>query len=771
MALIKRYTLLIGLLLYSFFLKAQIDIDALNKSYDQFQTRKRATKIQLVFNQEKFYPGEIAFFKAYFLYNDLTLIKGKQLINFSLIDSKGTSIIDFKMNVEDGIGFNQFTLPENLPAGYYLATARSDWMKNFEVDYSAKKQIEVVRKNKIEKVEATNIEIYPEGGNLIFDQTNKVTVATNRPNVELKLIENEDVVDRIQTNNNGFASFDLKPNNNSSYSIQFEDVKAKFPNAKYDGIGLNLSATGKIHLYTAPKSQLTNELFYLAVSSKGKLIQTEEINFDSDGKTTVQILKTSLPNGVAQISILNQKGDLMASRSCYIVKKETIVASIEANPARFETRQKVNLKIDLTDESKGIEGEFSIKVLNSPLFGTSIPTGISDEIELYYNSQVRLKIDGSIQDSINAIDQFLISKNEVEPWKEILSENQNRPDYSLSTLIQKTGRASDKEKNSPLPDGTQIIFFLQKDETFYQSITSSNGLFTLNILDIYVDDELFYTAESPDGKAIENLSIEWLKNENSTVQKATSAKEIIQVDPYADYANKVKLIEKSYSIFTSEIAEEATNDSNGISTFEKSYFEADDLIKFEEYKIFPTMTELIKEVINPLRTVTYEGEKQVKIKSLNKSVATGQPVYIIDGIATKNTEFFLALKTNDLVSMKIFRNSKKLARLGFIGKNGIVMVQTKSGNSREKLDTNNLIQGLNKPLNFEIRKKNPSNTNPDFRSTVYWNPSVRTDFNGKTIIEFYTTDDTSPLLIQIDGFTSERIPFTAFKTIEFGKNN
>jgi hypothetical protein len=195
---------------------------------------------------------------------------------------------------------------------------------------------------------------------------------------------------------------------------------------------------------------------------------------------------------------------------------------------------------------------------------------------------------------------------------------------------------------------------------------------------------------------------------------------------------------------------------------------ADDLILFEEYKLFPTMTETIKEIINPLRTITIGKKKEVKIKSLNKARATGEPLYIIDGIATKNTDFFLSLKTSDLIFIKIFRNSKKLARLGFIGKNGIVMVQTKLGNAREPLNKSNLITGLQMPVRFSAPNydKGVKSLIPDFRSTIFWAPSISTDANGNAQVAFYTSDDVGSLEIRIDGFSKNGEPFTAFRTIE-----
>ena len=150
---------------------------------------------------------------------------------------------------------------------------------------------------------------------------------------------------------------------------------------------------------------------------------------------------------------------------------------------------------------------------------------------------------------------------------------------------------------------------------------------------------------------------------------------------------------------------------------------------------------------------------------------TGDPVYIIDGIATKNTAFFLSLKPSDLLTVKVVKDPHKLERFGLMGKNGIVIVQTRKGNAREPLDDpSKLIEGLNRSVSFKARDHSGAEDahRPDFRSSVYWNPSVKTDSNGKASVDFFCSDDIGKLSIRIDGLTTEGKPFSAGQDLEVG---
>jgi uncharacterized protein YfaS (alpha-2-macroglobulin family) len=48
--------------------------------------------------------------------------------------------------------------------------------------------------------------------------------------------------------------------------------------------------------------------------------------------------------------------------------------------------------------------------------------------------------------------------------------------------------------------------------------------------------------------------------------------------------------------------------------------------------------------------------------------------------------------------------------------------------------------------------KRPEHDIPDYRNTVYWSPSIRTDEAGRSTIIFYTTDDIANFRIFTEGY-------------------
>jgi hypothetical protein len=54
---------------------------------------------------------------------------------------------------------------------------------------------------------------------------------------------------------------------------------------------------------------------------------------------------------------------------------------------------------------------------------------------------------------------------------------------------------------------------------------------------------------------------------------------------------------------------------------------------------------------------------------------------------------------------------------------------------------------------------------PDFRNTLYWNPSVKPDSEGRIILEFWTSDLAGEYLIDIQGITTDGSPATIKRLI------
>jgi hypothetical protein len=99
----------------------------------------------------------------------------------------------------------------------------------------------------------------------------------------------------------------------------------------------------------------------------------------------------------------------------------------------------------------------------------------------------------------------------------------------------------------------------------------------------------------------------------------------------------------------------------------------------------------------------------------------------------------------------------------FSAGSGMVSIYTENTFPYVEQNYKYVIRGFDVPLSF----KSPSLTSklPDYRSTIYWNPTVSTDEHGKATFSFTTSDAEGKYLITIEGITKEGDAFRSVKEI------
>lgn len=64
-------------------------------------------------------------------------------------------------------------------------------------------------------------------------------------------------------------------------------------------------------------------------------------------------------------------------------------------------------------------------------------------------------------------------------------------------------------------------------------------------------------------------------------------------------------------------------------------------------------------------------------------------------------------------------------------------------------------QGFNKPSTFKMEDYSVLPPMEDFRRTIYWNPNVRTDANGKATVKFYNNSTCEEIYISAEGISND----------------
>lgn len=438
---------------------------------------------------------------------------------------------------------------------------------------------------------------------------------------------------------------------------------------------------------------------------------------------TISIVKTNVIGLTEpQLARANEYDSIAASRG-------PVTLTLEKNI--FDKKQKVKVDVVATDEAGApVSAEFSVTVFNNNL-------GIN-------RTDLSL-IDGSIAGEANQY--FQVKRTSF------ISIGENALDrLSRMTVFQKRGVVVHAETGNPVPNNTQILFYLQEAEWYHQTFTLNGGSVLLNLPQFIGTDELFYIAETARGKIIP-VKVQWESQELPRFASSSATKQIDREDLYASFANNNRIVRQSYQTFSDDDTDELPTDETR-SEFE--LIEPDDIYKPEAYVAFQNMAEMIREVIQSMFHRKDGSGEIVRITLPDPMTATHDPVYFINGRATTSTSYFLSINPSDIEYLGVVKDPKKLKPFRLLGKNGIIIVKSKPGKVVEPNEGAEKFQGLNPVSSFS--KSQPSDI-PDFRSTLLWEPSIVTDRNGRVSFEFFTTDDVGEMIIQIEGITGKGQPF------------
>ncbi len=757
------------------------DVQSIIAKLETYYKTYPQVRVHLIFNQPKYAPGDTAFFKVFFLTEDFRPVPDKQIITLELKDANANNVQAQNIRVMDGEGHNQIIFSNNLPPGEYSLVAYSEVMKNhdptlfFRKNFTITGRMQLVQGNP--KQDA--LSFYPEGGFLVEDTENNIVVKSNRIGSGKVIDQAGMLVADFQIGKEGIANFTFTPKEGYTYSGQFNGMETPIPlSTTEEACAVQVKRFGSggvdIDVSVPTGSALGRQELYFIALSKGRVVYSSSFKFDN-AKTRLSV--NNLHSGLNELFIFDKKDKLLAER-IYYVAPATAKVQITPEKQYVTPREAVTASVEIADESgRSLSGSFTTRVMNTPLFSEIRQASFETEINLF-NDLPGLRTDFeqsalSEEEWLATLDERLIMQKWARiNWKEVFDPGKAQTKYPFKYSLDLKGQAIFESTGEPVPDSTLIMIYQQKGMIGYQTYTSKKGEFVFPfIYDFTGTDQAFYMMEFRKKEKQKDYYI--LPELKISSLNETTASETGNSDPYGDYKFRKKLIDRSFSFFVDPNNSIDAKINNPNAEFEDELGGVDVTVKVDDYLVFPTMPDLIHEVISGLQHRASSGGSTLRVVFIRNTytvIPKGDPLYIIDGVFTKNTDFFLKLNPQDISSIKLINNESKLQRLGEMGKYGIVIVQTKKSIAREVIENSNIfpISGLSLEMDFKAPQyaTRATSRRPDLRSSIYWNPKMSTNANGRAELKFYTSDDAAPATIEVMGFTSDGRTFFAKQVID-----
>ena len=661
-------------------------------------------------DREEYIAGEVLWFNTWLLDRQSFSPSSRSKICYlELLNPENKPVAQRCILIDNGSGQGQIELPDTLSTGTYSIRAYTNWMKNFLPYNSFMKDIKIYNAFKAKSFK------------------NKVFV--------------EEVLKTKNSNDSGI--FKTKSLLNLTVN-----------NLKPDSLEIFVNADEK---YLSEN----NNLFYLFIQTHG-IINHVSSEKSAEETSRITISKSLLTTGINQLTLFDSKGQPVCERYIYTppVKKKQFLTlhSIDS----CNTRSKISLDFEFENKLSATLNASNLSISISPL--TNIPGSIDLNDYMIFGTEFGLlpgsdtkgrKINELSPEEIDSL--LLTVKSNWINWKTILSDDQPSFKYQVEKENHNlSGTLLTSNQQLAHPGEFLLLSSPGKVPVFQYARTDYKADFSFNV---HIDEGFKDLIIQPDDTTKNNKIYIESSFSDQYLQSVISVDSISK--PIPPYISKWSINYQVRMIYESSSEGELITSIDQPSKPKRFYGKPDVEIIMKDYVKLPVMEEVFFELVPH---VTLKNNKSVYeisiVDPLGKNNYEEPPVLLIDGVIIKDPSIIARLDPELVEKIDVVRERYLVGDYLF---NGIVNVITNAGDFsfatlpdyaiRMQYRVIDPVRAFVSPDYSSAEMK--SSRTPDFRNTLYWNPSVKPDKDGKARIEFWTSDIASDYEINIQGITSE----------------
>ncbi|MCM1657500.1 TonB-dependent receptor plug domain-containing protein [Bacteroides thetaiotaomicron] len=611
-----------------------------------------------------------------------------------------------------------------------------------------------------------DVKFFPEGGALINIPHQNVAFKAQGADGFSKEIEGflfnskGDTLTNFRSEHNGMGIFTMNPVNNETYYVTVrtnDSITKRFdlPAIEPKGISIAMSHYKQEIRYEIQKTEATEwpQKLFLLAHTRGKLAILQPIN----PKRTFGKMNDSLfTEGITHFMLIDEQGNALSERLIFVPDHKPNQWQITTDQPTYGKREKVSLQIAAKDsEGNPVEGTFSVSITDRKSIQ---PDSLADNI--LSNLLLTSDLKGYVEDpafyflnqdarTLRSIDYLMMTHG----WRRHKMENVLRtPSLNFTNYIEKGQTISGRimgffganVKKGPicvLAPKYNIIATTETDEkgqfivntsfrdstTFLVQARTKKGFAGVDIL---MDPPQYPVAthKAPYFNGATTFMEDYLMNTRDQYYMEGGMR-VYNLKEVTVTAKRKR--PSSKSIYT-----------GGINT----YTVEEDRLQGYGQTAFDAASRL------PSVTITNGSEIHIRNNS--------EPaIIVIDDIVYEDASDILKdIQVSDMSSISLLRGADAVI-LGPRASGGAVVITLKDPRNLPARPAQGIITytplGYSESVEFyhptydTPEKKNAQRS--DFRSTVYWNPELRLDAEGKATIEYYTPDSTAPEDIIIEG--------------------
>lgn len=672
-----------------------------------------------------------------------------------------------------------------------------------------------------------NATFHPEGGHLIIGQPCRVAFKVTGEDglgTDAQGVLNDSGI-TFQTIHDGMGSFTFTPTarqNSVEFTVGGSSRIFDLPNAENDGCALQAEAVtpDSISITVRPTDSFRNISLGLTLTCRGELMDFSTIDTENQ-EITHGIGLEGMPEGVFRLTLFNVRGQILATRSFYHSKSDAAIPSLEvsADKDSYGPFEKVKMSFSLSDgngvpfrdrfclsvrDSRGQDNSFRDDLRTSLLLSSDLK-GLIEHPSYYFNP--------GNEDREHALDLLCMVQGwERYDWRIMAGVDEFEERHRLEQSLTINGWVLNSSGREPL-DGVEVnAALMPHDKTLSETYTYQTGQSGYFGFDIGVD--FYEKARLTISAAGERTRL--LGSPARILFERSIMPSVRPYQPGETVFNSNGIIRAQ----SQKIKPEQNNDQElpTVINIETGYLlpdvEIDEHRKYIDYYTFraydviqdveidldkgeyttDVLGYLMDKGYQVLSTIGQDGSDSIE------SINGFEPFfYVHNNSKYKYTGIFAEpakIDSRDIKSIMVYdrplfkKEAWMLAPLfmehmaqtleNLTGSpeeyNRVIMVdiQLKEDgaiSSRKDLYKINrritTADGYSLPYMFYSPEypSGPILGDADYRRTLYWNPNIVTDSEGKADVEFYNNSITRHFSVQAAGITASGVPYTLDKDL------
>lgn len=577
----------------------------------------------------------------------------------------------------------------------------------------------------------------------------------------------------------------------------------------------NLSQPDVIDIFIHKNDMTSPDILGVVVMCRGNVNKLSIVDFQKQNSFSLNIPKKELPTGINQVILFNESGEILCDRLVFVGQDNYLNIAGSQNKDVYNPYEQVNMEFLITDKNNNpVSTSFSLSVKDAASSDVSYSDNIqanmllSSEIKGYiHNPSYYFESDDT--EHRQALDLLLMVQGwRRYVWKQMAGLESFNLKYIPEEGVEIRGQILSpvRKKIKPNLDITLALTKIGEDENrqseYLIGKADSLGQFRL-ISGLYGKWDMVIGVSEKGKKKKENIVLDRLFRPNSKTYTYPELK-ISIIDkqdkdvslsdrdnnantlmPYLEDSLELRMDQKVHQLKDVTVTAEARNHyrAGSVAYYDVSSelndiiddggFVGEDIYEF----LLKTNPHIFREIRGGEFIYTYKGKNLLIVKdryqySRNEqtnSVGANRSFDVTDFELFSGFDIAKITRLNAVKSMYISEDYNLMATIlrnndiHEIQRNygGILFLETyldskipngAKGVRKLKLEGYSLQKEFYSP-DYSILPKEA-----DYRRTLYWNPNVKTDEQGKAKVQFYNNSTCRSMIISAETITSEGVP-------------